>query len=74
MGLSGNELEDLKLLALLHDLGKVVVSDEILNKDSPLTEEEWEEIKKHPEAGYRISLSSSELSRISNYILNHHGH
>lgn len=74
MGLSGNELEDLKLLALLHDLGKVVVSDEILNKDSPLTEEEWEEIKKHPEAGYRISLSSTELSHISNYILNHHEH
>ena len=74
LGLSGNELEDLKLLALLHDLGKVVVSDEILNKEGSLTEEEWEEIMKHPEAGYRISQSSSELSHISNYILNHHEH
>ncbi|HOA41364.1 MAG TPA: diguanylate cyclase [Halanaerobiales bacterium] len=74
LGLAGNELEDLKLLALLHDLGKVVVSDEVLNKTGPLTEEEWEEVRKHPEAGYRISQSSSELSHISNYILNHHEH
>lgn len=72
LGLAGTELEDLKLLALLHDLGKVVISDNILNKEGPLSEEEWEEVKKHPEAGYRISQSSSELSHISNYILNHH--
>ncbi len=72
IGLSGNELDDLKLLAMLHDMGKVAVNDNILNKAGPLNDEEWEAIKKHPEAGYRIAQSSMELSQISPYILSHH--
>ncbi|MFW6030358.1 MAG: HD domain-containing phosphohydrolase, partial [Halanaerobiales bacterium] len=72
MGLSGNELDDLRLLAMLHDMGKVAISDDILNKAGPLNDEEWEEIKKHPEAGYRIAQSSMELFQISPYILSHH--
>ncbi|MFW5982034.1 MAG: HD domain-containing phosphohydrolase [Halanaerobiaceae bacterium] len=72
MGLSGNELDDLRLLSVLHDMGKVAISDDILNKAGPLNDQEWEEIKKHPEAGYRIAQSSMELSQISPYILSHH--
>ncbi|MEJ6951628.1 bifunctional diguanylate cyclase/phosphohydrolase [Natronospora cellulosivora (SeqCode)] len=72
MGLNGSELDDLRLLAMLHDMGKVAVKDEILNKAGTLSDKEWEEIKKHPEVGYRIAHASHELSQISNYILNHH--
>ncbi|MEJ6952611.1 HD domain-containing phosphohydrolase [Natronospora cellulosivora (SeqCode)] len=72
MGLISSDLDDLRLLAMLHDMGKVAVNPDILNKPGPLTDEEWEEIKKHPEAGYRIAQASMELSQISPYILSHH--
>jgi len=66
------EKNHLILLATLHDIGKVGVSDRILNKPDKLDEEEWNEIKKHPEIGYRIAISSSELAPIADYILCHH--
>ena len=48
-------LFELELAANLHDIGKMSVSDDILLKETTLTEKEWEEIKKHPEVGYRIA-------------------
>ncbi|HLV09032.1 MAG TPA: diguanylate cyclase, partial [Halanaerobiales bacterium] len=72
LGLSGNELENLRLLAMLHDIGKVAVDSSILNKKDSLNKEEWEEVKKHPEAGYRIVQASFELSHIAYDILCHH--
>ncbi|MEJ6951848.1 bifunctional diguanylate cyclase/phosphohydrolase [Natronospora cellulosivora (SeqCode)] len=72
MGLSKHELSDLKMLAMLHDIGKVAVSKEILNKKGPLNDEEWYQVKKHAEAGYRIAHESFEFSPIANYILYHH--
>jgi diguanylate cyclase (GGDEF)-like protein len=72
MGLPDNELDDLKLLAMVHDVGKVAISNSILNKPGKLTKEEWEEMKLHSEIGYRIAQSSSELSQIADYILCHH--
>jgi diguanylate cyclase (GGDEF)-like protein/PAS domain S-box-containing protein len=72
IGLSENEQDELKLLALLHDIGKIAIRDDILGKPDRLTEEEWEEMKKHPEIGYRIAESTQELYHISNYILSHH--
>lgn len=72
LNLSGNLLNELDLLATLHDLGKVSVDDHILTKAGALTEEEWIEIRKHPEAGYRIAQSSPELMPIADYILSHH--
>ena len=72
MDLSHSELDDLRLLALLHDVGKVVVNDDILNKPGPLNEKEWEEMKKHSEAGYRIAQASLDLAGIANFILHHH--
>ncbi|MFP4198710.1 MAG: HD-GYP domain-containing protein [Halanaerobium sp.] len=72
MGLTGVELEELKVLALLHDIGKVAVDNSILNKAEPLTEKEWREVKKHSEAGYRIAKASFELSSIAVPILSHH--
>lgn len=72
MNLSELELYELELLAVLHDIGKIVIKDSILNKPGKLTEEEWEEMKRHPEIGYRIAQSVPELSQIADYILTHH--
>lgn len=66
------ELDELSLLATLHDIGKVSVDSKILSKPGKLTPDEWIEIKKHPEVGYRIAKSSPELSSIADFILCHH--
>ena len=54
MNLGSSDLEVLRLGALLHDIGKIGVSDEILRKTGPLTGEEFEQIKRHPALGARI--------------------
>ena len=72
MGLRGEELDELELGALLHDIGKIRVDLSILKKPGKLDEKEWEEIKKHPETGYRIAQSVSELQGVSDLILCHH--
>jgi len=72
VGLSGGRLSDLQLLARFHDLGKVGISDSILFKRGPLSEEEFEEMKRHCEIGHRIALSTSDLAPIAEYILKHH--
>ena len=72
--LSQIELDHLELLATLHDIGKVGIDDRILGKPGKLTAEEWLEMKKHPEIGYRIAAASPELVSISEFILSHHEH
>jgi len=54
MNLPPKEIEVLRLGALLHDIGKIGVSDQILRKNGPLTTEEFEQIKRHPALGARI--------------------
>jgi HD-GYP domain-containing protein (c-di-GMP phosphodiesterase class II) len=72
LGLSKKQLSDLTLLAHVHDLGKVGVPDKILSKQGPLSEEEWAIMRQHPEKGYRIALSSKNLTGIADLILKHH--
>ncbi|MDP3385991.1 MAG: diguanylate cyclase [Eubacteriales bacterium] len=72
IGLPEIEMNNLELLATLHDIGKIGISDQILNKSDKLSSEEWVEMKKHPEIGYRIAMSSPELAPIAEYILTHH--
>lgn len=67
-----NKIADLKLLCKFHDIGKVGIPDSILFKEARLTEEEYSEMKKHSEIGYRIALSSPDLVHIADYILLHH--
>lgn len=69
---TSDKIDDLVLLAGLHDIGKIAVSDDILLKTGPLDEEEWEKVKKHSEVGYRITKASPELSSIAEGILHHH--
>jgi diguanylate cyclase (GGDEF)-like protein len=65
-------LDELNLLSMLHDIGKIGLDDRILNKPGPLNSQEWAEMKKHPEIGYRIVMTAPELQSIANYILSHH--
>jgi HD-GYP domain-containing protein (c-di-GMP phosphodiesterase class II) len=55
MGLQENELNDMRVLALLHDIGKVAIDRQILIKPDKLSEDEWEEVKRHSAIGYRIA-------------------
>ena len=70
LGLSGIELENLEYRTLLHDIGKIAVPDDILNKPGKLTDEEFDEIKKHPIAGYE--LLSSVSKEIADIVRHHH--
>ncbi|MEN1760332.1 HD domain-containing phosphohydrolase [Anoxynatronum sibiricum] len=71
-GLGERDLNALVSLADLHDLGKVAIPEEILQKPGPLTEEEWERIKRHPDLGFRIANTSPKLAQIAEGILSHH--
>ncbi|HEY9054570.1 MAG TPA: HD domain-containing phosphohydrolase [Rectinemataceae bacterium] len=71
-GLGEDELNELKLFAVLHDIGKVGVEDRILKKRGSLSDEEWIGMRAHTEIGYRIAMSSPDLSHIAPYILAHH--
>lgn len=69
MGLGENELDRLAVLSHLHDIGKVGIPQEILTKPEPLSTEEWNIIKKHPEIGSRIVQSSPEFPSIAEEVL-----
>lgn len=74
LNLPGTELDRLNLLVSLHDLGKIVISEDILKKEESLTEEEWEIIKKHTITGFRIARSTEEFAHVAEDILAHHEH
>ena len=63
------QLDELSLLATLHDIGKVAISESILLKEGKLTEKEWTIIKRHPEIGFNIASSSPKIIHIAKYIL-----
>ena len=54
LGVAGDELKAIEWGALLHDVGKMVVPDDILRKGSPLDEDEWLIMKQHPSWGYEM--------------------
>ncbi len=72
LNLSQAEIDRLELLASLHDIGKIGISEYILIKQGALNEDEWVEIRRHPEIGYRIAISTPELIPIAESILCHH--
>lgn len=72
IGLEEEELNSLELLAQLHDIGKINIDIKILAKKDKLTDEEWKEMKKHPEIGYRIASNLLEIRHVAEYILYHH--
>lgn len=72
LNLTHSELDRLSLVATLHDIGKIVIPEEILTKPDKLTEEEWDIIKEHPRTGYRITIATEEFAHVAKEILNHH--
>ncbi|MGD9675311.1 MAG: HD domain-containing phosphohydrolase [Candidatus Bipolaricaulia bacterium] len=72
MGLSAQRLIDLSYGAYLHDIGKVRVPDGILNKAGPLSDEEWVEMRRHPEHGADMLREKAFLKEASQIVLAHH--
>lgn len=72
LGLSKNEIKELRTLGLFHDIGKIAVDESILNKVEELPLHELEQLKRHSEVGYRIFNTISDMGQIATYILAHH--
>jgi diguanylate cyclase (GGDEF)-like protein/putative nucleotidyltransferase with HDIG domain len=72
LGLSEAEVEEIRLGAVLHDVGKVGIPEQILNKGGPLNPEEWEIMKSHVTYGSRLLEPLAPLARIRKMVLHHH--
>ncbi|WFD11896.1 HD domain-containing phosphohydrolase [Tepidibacter hydrothermalis] len=72
LDLPEDEIKELKTVGLLHDIGKIAIEEKVLSKPGKLTEEEWEEMKRHPEIGYRILSTVNDMSEMAEYVLTHH--
>ncbi len=72
MDWSGEHLRMLEFGARLHDIGKIVIPDQVLNKPGKLTSDEWALMQQHPAAGAKILRSISHLQPTLPYILYHH--
>ena len=65
-------MDELTIVAKLHDIGKIGISEEILLKEGNLTDDEFEIVKTHTEKGYRIIKASNQLDNVAKGVLAHH--
>ena len=72
MELDEKMIKELEISGLMHDIGKIAINNDILNKPGKLTDSEFEEIKKHPEISYHILKSADVYTRLAEYVLSHH--
>jgi diguanylate cyclase (GGDEF)-like protein/PAS domain S-box-containing protein len=72
IGLTSEELKELEVAGLMHDIGKIAINNSYLDKAEKLTEFEYEEVKKHSEIGYHILKSVDEYTDLAEYSLCHH--
>jgi diguanylate cyclase (GGDEF)-like protein len=72
MGLAPEEIERIRVASLLHDLGKIAIPEEILDKPSELTDGEWQTIGQHPRIGQVILEQASSLRDAIPVVLHHH--
>ncbi|MDR3573952.1 MAG: HD domain-containing protein [Anaerolineaceae bacterium] len=72
LGLSDVEIKAVRWAALLHDIGKIAIPDEILRRPGPLTKEEWVIVRKHPEIGAEILMMVPDLSNVAELVKRHH--
>jgi len=72
MELPADEIETIKYAALLHDIGKIGISENIINKPGKLTKEEYNIIKMHPQLGANIVSKINSLKKLVPLILSHH--
>jgi HD-GYP domain-containing protein (c-di-GMP phosphodiesterase class II) len=71
LGLAPDKLRQLRLAGLLHDVGKIGISDSILQKPGPLSDEEWTIMRTHARVGHSI-VSATELEEEARWVLHHH--
>src|SRR3954471_12644598 len=71
LGLGEERIERVRLAGVLHDIGKIGISDRVLTKPGPLDASEWKEMHTHPEIGARL-LSRPEFADLREWILAHH--
>ena len=72
MGLPAEEIERIRIAALLHDLGKIAIPEEILDKPTTLSDAEWQAIGEHPRIGQVILEQASNLREAIPVVLHHH--
>src|SRR6202521_487889 len=72
LGMSDAEVEEIRLGGVLHDIGKVGIPENILNKNGPLNPDEWETMKSHVKFGAKILVPLTPLARIREMVLHHH--
>jgi two-component system cell cycle response regulator len=72
LGMSPEDVEQVRHASELHDVGKVAIPDAILGKPGPLTEEEWTFVRRHPVIGERIILAAPALSRVAAIVRSSH--
>jgi len=72
MGMNEHEIEEIRLGGVLHDIGKVAIPENILNKSGPLNPDEWDTMKSHVTFGSKILEPLTPLARIREMVLHHH--
>ncbi|QZY55387.1 HD-GYP domain-containing protein [Crassaminicella profunda] len=72
LGLSSEDIQELEYAGIIHDIGKITIPDRILLKQSKLTKDEYEIIKKHPFEGYKILKEMKAPKNLLHYVLYHH--
>ena len=72
MGFNNELINEIGVAGLLHDIGKITLDETILNKKGFLDNEEWNQMKKHPETSYKILSSVNGLATTAEYVLSHH--
>jgi putative nucleotidyltransferase with HDIG domain len=70
--LGDREVELIRTAGSLHDLGKIGIRDDILNKPGPLSEQEWEIMRKHPDIGADMIVEHSALAEVAPIVRHHH--
>ncbi|WP_312651781.1 PAS domain S-box protein [Proteiniclasticum sp.] len=72
INLSAKEIEDIRLAASLHDIGKVMVSKDVLQKQEKLSDKEMNQIRKHSEIGYQLLKEVDDYKHLAEIVLSHH--
>nr|WP_319520770.1 HD domain-containing phosphohydrolase [uncultured Sphaerochaeta sp.] len=72
LGFSDEKIELIKVAGIMHDIGKIAIDDSVLNKEGKLDQNEWAQMKRHPEIGFHLLSSVSRYAEFAKDILAHH--
>lgn len=72
LGFTEERIKLVRLFARFHDIGKIMIPANILQKNGPLTADEWAVVQRHPETGFHLARLTAELAPVADWILKHH--